>query len=263
MEYCQNFSLCAYTRVNHMVWFTRLRCGSWSCEYCAAVNRRMWRVHLMKKMSQMNCVWYFITLTSSDANRSAALSLQSLRRGIDLLMKRMRRIWKKLEYVRVYEKHVSGAFHAHLIVSGLTPYVRVVRVRKRVSFEPLAVRAGCRGTWSLKTWFKKSAYSVGMGYMVDVRLLLDDTPGAISYVTKYMTKEAQNFAERYLRRVQTSRGIGSPRTDGGLELKWSVGAKLMRDKVRDACGFMRVYDLNEKMFVPEDYWREHAFYPGD
>lgn len=232
----------------------RLRCKSWQCEYCAAKNREMWRSHLKKRIAALAGEWWFVTVTAHEGNRHSFATLANLRRGLDLLFKRMRKIWKGLEYVRVYEKHRNGGFHAHMVVSGLSPRVAYRKGRNGVRVFSAAQGRG-QGVLSLKTWFKKSARAVHMGYMVDVQKL-DGVRKTINYVCKYFTKEAQNFHVPHLRRIQTSAGIGAAnaRKEGQ---GWRVDKYIWQSDVMGK----DVYDLNLKMTIKPAFWERNYTYP--
>ena len=148
MDFCKRYPLCAYAVVSSSrVLFTRLRCGSWSCEYCAGKNRDIWQAHLLTTLPEMSDHWYFVTLTAHEHRRSAAMSLSNIRQNISLLLKRLKRIFKHVEYVRVYEKHpTSEARHAHLVMSGLSPYLeKHVSHTGSVQFIPVLERQRQKG----------------------------------------------------------------------------------------------------------------------
>jgi len=233
---------------------SRLRCKSWQCDYCASKNRELWRSHLKKRIGRLGGEWWFVTVTAAEWNQTASKSLASLRHGLDLLFKRIRRIWGKIEYVRVYELHKTGAYHAHIIVCGLSSRVAYRKARSgRKSYIPVAVRG--EQTWSLKTWFKKSARSLKMGYMVDVQAV-NGIQKVVNYVCKYITKGGQDFDEPFLRRIQTSSGIGAAnRREVGRG--WTVGRHVWASDARN----MPLYDANLKQTINPSYWQNNVVYP--
>lgn len=253
--FCPNFDFIVWRRTPlGICQVTRLRCRSWQCPYCAAENRKMWRSHLKKRIGKLGGDWWFVTLTAASWNQTVAKSLATLRHGIDLLFKRVRRVWGKIEYIRVYETHQTGAFHAHLVVSGLSVRVAYRRARSgAAAFTPADKRG--EHVWSLKTWFKKTANAIHIGYMVDVKKC-QSVMHVVNYVAKYMTKSAQMFDVKGLRRIQTSQGIGAanPRHEarGWQAVKYVYAA--------DAAG-MPVYDLNLKQTINPSYWRNNYTYP--
>jgi len=258
MDFCKQYPLCAYAVVSSSrVLFTRLRCGSWSCEYCAGKNRDIWQAHLLTTLPEMSDHWYFVTLTAHEHRRSAAMSLSNIRQNISLLLKRLKRIFKHVEYVRVYEKHpTSEARHAHLVMSGLSPYLeKHVSHTGSVQFIPVLERQRQKGTWTIQTWFKRTAREVGMGYQVVVEKMAD-AGQSIRYVTKYLTKSFQDLHEKGLRHVQTSRGIGSPKPES--EYKWHVCSYVT---AKDFQPGSSVIDLQTGEEIPPDYWTDFDAYP--
>lgn len=253
--FCPNFNLIVWrhNRLNQTE-MTRLRCKSWQCDYCAALNREMWRSHLKKRISRLGGRWWFITTTSHEGNRSKSGSLQNLRRGLDLLFKRIRKVFGKVEYVRVYEAHQTGAFHAHIIMGGLSSRVAYRRTRSgKRAFEPVEQKG--KQVWSLRTWLKKMARTCRMGYMVDVQEL-SGVQKTVNYICKYVTKEAQNFHVKHLRRIQTSQGIGAAneRSKGG---QWHIAGYVYGAD----CQGRDLIDLNYKMTIHPSYWHTNYTYP--
>jgi len=233
---------------------TRLRCKSWQCDYCAKVNRDMWRSHLKKRIGKLGGDWWFITLTAHEHIRTPAGSLANIRKNLDRLFKRIRRVWGKIEYVRVYETHEKGAYHSHLVMSGLTS--RVVRKKARnnqIHYKPTDAVSG-QGTWGVQTWFRRNARQIGMGFMVDVQFT-GTTAKTVNYICKYLTKDCQRFTEKNLRRIQTSQGIGSPFERGSGD--WNVVTSIWRGMLGDC----ELTDLNLKMTIPTSYWHDNIVYP--
>jgi len=258
MDFCTHYPLCAYTRVSaHRLLFTRLRCGQWSCEYCAQKNRDIWRAHLLDTLPGISDHWWFITLTAHEHLRSAAASLKNIRENLDKLFKRLRRIFKHVNYVRVYEKHpASDARHAHLVASGLSPFVLRETTRTgAISYVPLLSRQSFKGTWAIKTWFKKTARAIGMGYQVDCQKI-DNPHDGIRYVTKYLTKSFQDLHEKGLRHVQTSREIGSPSPEAAYS--WKVVSFV---SARDFTAGDTILDLQTGELLDTEYFEEHDYYP--
>jgi len=253
--FCPNFDFIVWRRNRlNEVELTRLRCKSWSCDYCARLNRDLWRLHLKKRIGKMGGEWWFVTVTSHEWKREQNASLANLRTGLDLLFKAMRRIWEGIEYVRVYELHTKGAFHAHLVISGLSERVVYRRGRNGVLvFKPSDAKGG-KG-WSLKTWFKKTCRRYKMGYMVDVQHIAG-VAKTVNYITKYITKESQSFVVPGLRRIQTSQGIGAanPRKTGQ---GWQIAKYIWGTDVANRV----VVDLNLKMRINPSYFDENYVYP--
>lgn len=232
----------------------RLRCKSWQCEYCAEKNRALWRSHLKKRIGHIGGSWWFITITAHERSRSKDTSLANLRAGLDKLLKRLRRVYGRIDYVRVYEVHQKGAFHAHLVVQGLSQRVARMDLRNgEIAFRPFDTVPATR-SWGIQTYFRRVAREVGMGYMVDVQAV-DTIPQVVNYITKYMTKESQSFWVKGLRRIQASERIGAAnqRGEGG----WSVGPYVFGGEVRHS----NLRDADLKVTITPEYWQEHVIYP--
>lgn len=241
-----------------IVLFTRLRCKQWSCEYCAAKNQAIWRAFLYDKMPQVSSEWWLMTLTAHSRMRTQDASYKNLQRGIDVLIKRVRRVFGDVDYVRVFEKHpTSEALHAHLCISNLSPFV-VPGCHRNLQAGYLAVinREGHTGTWALKTWLKKSAQECQIGYQADVSPL--DNRYSVHYATKYLTKASQEISIKGVRHVQTTRRIGSPQSE--TDRKWSVGDYVT---ARDFYAGETVIDLNTGEALSPDYWSDFEVYPPE
>lgn len=258
MKFCPKYSRVAWAVDGKQGLFTRLRCGQWSCEFCAGLNAYIWRKFLLLKLPEIQMDWYLVTITANEHKRTAAKSLKNIRDKLDTLMKRVKRVFGDIEYVRVYEKHpTSEAIHAHLIMAGLTPYVAVGYSSK---LRPMAIgvltRNSRNGVWAVKTWFKLNARALKMGYMVDVQQIVGDTARAVWYVCKYLTKAQQELKTPYLRHVQTTKGIGSPGAKS--ELQWLVGYFIT---ARDFAPNQPIKDLQTGDTIDNAFWERHEFYP--
>ncbi len=239
--------------------FTRLRCKSWQCPFCSLKNASTWRLHLLERLPEVSNEWFLMTLTADRFTRSMESSLENIRSKIDVLIKRMKRVFGEgIEYVRVYEKHPSSrALHAHFIISGITPFVALGCSAK---LRPMCIgvlrRVGRNGVWTAQTWLKKICQELKMGYMATLEQITGDTKRCVFYITKYMTKEQQNFHVPYLRHVQVTKGIGSP---GGEESTGWIVANTI-----EAAMFApnaQIVDLNTGEIINNDYWELHHWYP--
>jgi len=256
MSFCPFFSLVAYNQTTpETVVMKRVRCGSWQCTYCARENRRLWAAHLRRRLPQVATDWWFLTLTAHENERSPENSLQNIRSNIDRLFKRLRRIYANIQYVRVFEVHEKGAFHAHFILAGISARVQKTILKNGVEmFRPTDEPKG-KGNWSIRVWFRRTCRQFGMGYMVDCDRV-DGITQVVNYIVKYLTKKKQDFVAKGLRRVQTTQQIGGLRSRGGGG--WSIAARVFRTAI-PAGG--RLYDADRKFSVPEDYWKENLTYP--
>lgn len=223
MDYCHRYSRVAWShQPDNICLLTRLRCKQWSCDYCAKANQRMWRSFLMGQLPLVADNWWFVTLTAHSKKRQQQQSYQNLQRLIAAIIKRIRRVWSDVNYVRVFEVHPSSkALHAHLLVSNLTPFV-VPGCNKNLQpcFLGVLVRKGHTGFWSVRTWFKKTAYALSSGYQAEVSPVRDSY--AIHYVVKYLSKDSQRITIKGLRHVSTSHRIGSPSYESTKN--WDVGS---------------------------------------
>lgn len=222
----------------------------------------MWRYWLIKRLPEVSSEWWLVTITAHPNTRTQALSLQNIRTKIDTLIKRVKRVFgDNIEYVRVFEKHpTSDAIHAHLIMSGLEPYVvRGCSVKLRPMAIGTSTRRGHVGTWSVKTWFKKTCQELEMGMMADVQLIKDEPSRAAHYVTKYLTKDQQAFHVSYLRHVQVTQGIGKPQFEASYT--WDVASYITPYTFTEPN--TRVTDIDTGRVIDNNYWEVKGFYPDD
>jgi len=160
-------------------------------------------------------VW-FVTLTQSPKTRSQDNGLPVMQSGISKLIKRMRRLHDKaisqFAYVRVYEQHKSGIYHAHILMLWYPV------PRKKTESKHIYKTGKRKGKINTKKWLKDISYECGLGYIADIKELditqIDTTDNPIlrvvSYVTKYMTKAVQERIQGEnsgLRIIQASQNI--------------------------------------------------------
>lgn len=256
MTFCPYFSLVAYSQTKpDTVVMKRVRCKSWQCAYCAKENRRLWAAHLRNRLPRVASDWWFVTLTAHENTRTPENSLQNIRSNIDRLIKRLRRIYANIQYVRVFEVHKKGAFHAHLLLAGMSDRLTRKMAKNGQMFYRPKTPADNTRSWSIKTWWKRTAREMGMGYMVDVQKI-GTMREAVNYVCKYLTKAAQNFVAKHLRRVQTTHQIGGLRSRGSGD--WQLAQRVFRTVIPPGA---RLYDADKKLSVPDDYWKENLTYP--
>lgn len=258
---CPNYIKVAYAHTGpKTALVTRLRCKRWSCEYCAEKNRKIWQYWLIERMPQVSERWWLITLTANENLRGRVESLQNIRTNLDALFKRVRRVWPDFQYGRVFEKHpTSDAAHVHIVACGLSPYVaRTVNRNGTERFKPLEVRTGYRGTWAIKTWFKRNARDLGMGYQADVQAPRGDAAAAAWYLTKYLTKDAQAIDMPYLRHVQVSQGIGTPQFEA--KYQWTPASYIVATMFEPNA---QITDLDTGNVIDNNYWEHTGFWPSD
>jgi len=242
--------------------FTRLRCKQWSCQACAKTNAWIWRNWLLKRLPEVSQEWWLLTLTANRHKRTAWGSMDNIRSKLDAFFKRCKRVFGEIQYVRVYEKHpTSQAIHCHIVISGLSPFVAQ---GYSVKLKPMAIgvlsRGVRNGVWAVRTWVKKTAEELDMGFIADVRLI-DGEPGrAVWYVTKYLTKGQAELHVRGLRHVQVTKGIGSPPDGEEDDAEWNVTAYITSKMFAPGA---KIKDLNTGEIVDNSHWEVHSFYPID
>jgi len=257
--HCPNFARVwwYYDFENGRVVMGRLGCKSWSCPHCAKENMKMWRRFLNWRLRTLSDSWYSMTLTAPENKRGRIESYKALQHGIDVLIKRFRRAFGGIEYVRVYEKHpTSDALHAHFIIAGLADFVSVTVAKNgKTKYKATNFRKGKRGYWALRTFVKKTAHASGLGYIADCKPITKDG-GAVRYVTEYMTKDAQEIDIRGLRHVQTTRRIGSPKQPANKSLYTAY-----RLSKRDVLANLKVLDVDTGETLASEFWKENNTYP--
>lgn len=259
MDFCKQYVRVAWShQPGNICLFTRLRCRSWGCEYCARKNAAMWRNFLAGQLPIISDNWWMVTLTAHSETRTLEASYQNLQRGVGVALKRIRRCFSPVEYVRVYEKHPqSNAIHAHLLVSGLTEYVSWrMNPNKTVSFKPQPTRPSRKGYWHIRTYLSKQAHESKIGYSVAVERCRDRH--AVFYVTKYLTKSAQEISIKGLRHVSTSHRVGSPGNESGN--RWEVGNFITSLDVREN---ERVQDVQKCISLSYREMVQYGVYPPE
>lgn len=240
------------------VLFTRLACGQWSCPYCAKKMQKKWRAYLAEKLPEISSNWQMLTLTSKGSIREQLASYRALQRGIDVFMKRIRRVHGDIDYVRTFEAHKKDkTLHAHFIICGLQPFI-VPGCWKNLQSGYLAVlsRQWRVGVWSLQTYLKNTAHECGLGYMAHVLPL--PSYQAVNYVTKYLTKELQDVQIKGLRHVQTTRRIGAPDCDS--QYRWQISDFVTS---RDFLPGEKLIDLQRGTIVENGYFEALDIYPPE
>ena len=240
--------------------FTRLRCKQWSCPFCAKKNASIWREFLKERLPDVSSTWWLVTLTAHPNTTTSQSSIDNIRQNIERLLKRAKRVFGNLSYVRTFERHPTSArIHAHFIVSGLKPFVERSKSRRGVEiFRGISDRNRKRGIWSVKTWFKINAQECKIGMICDVRLIKGETGRAVHYVCKYLTKSQQDLNCKGLRHVQTSRDIGSPTQ--GKDNTWHTAAYIVPQMFDPNT---KITDLNTGFVIDNNFWEHTNFYPHE
>ena len=238
--------------------FTRLRCKQWDCPACAKLNQAHWRKWLVKRLPEVSSDWWLLTLTANENMRSSTQSMACIRDNLDVFFKRLKRIMGKIEYVRVYEKHpTSEAIHAHVVICGIEPFIQFGCSSK---LQKMALGTTTRyardGSWAVKTWIKKTARELGMGYIADIKPLTGDVAFVALYITKYVTIKQALLHFKGLRHVQVTTGIGSPPKE--KDLTWDTAAYIVS---RMFAPNTAIKDVNTGAIIDNQYWEQHSFYP--
>lgn len=243
----------------------RLRCGQWDCDFCATKNRAIWRAHIIDRVNAMGGDWLFLTITAHRNAHKAAKTVENLKRAWKKLYDRLRYKFpgQKLEYVWLYEKHslkreaevnkreakAIETYHIHAIVRASISGANVWNARKGYWYHP-----------EMHNWLKDNAAAVGAGFMCHCAKIQDGNGGLVAaYVTKYMTKDAQNLQgfPFKARRIQTSRGFGSPKKKENA-VSWEFRAHLLRGEVARR---KKVTDVSTGKTVKLAYFDTHELYP--
>lgn len=182
-------------------------------------------------------------------------TLNNLQRGIKSLYDRLRRILvkgtDKLEYVRVYEHHKSGKFHAHFIMRG-TFTVQTGEIDKHGNEK------------GFTRWLKDNCSQVGLGFEASAKPLrsaIGVHAGTIAaYVTKYMTKSCQDFKlfPKGLRRIQCSSGFGALRIPDSM-FTWGMRPGIFEADVLKH----KITDMNLDRVITTDDFEDSYIYPPE
>jgi len=266
--YCQRFKKVLVSHAPQMSKLTRTRCKMWDCRFCAVVNRKRWRAALLAYLNSVagkEKVWSFNTITvpraihkHANAEFRMSLSLAFIRKNWDKLIKRLKREYGNFSYVRVLEQHQSGVLHIHLLSS--------------FHHTDLHVGIGKKGaSYSYSPSFKRHLTETGFGFITNSQNILDEHGESanaglvVGYITKYMTKQSDAFAQavagKRVRRVLTSRDIGSPKQVESEE-QWFLrdGVYLFEVLIDESYGRIWV-DLNTGAIITLDDFPNGDIYP--
>jgi hypothetical protein len=225
----------------------RLRCKQWSCDYCYAINAKIWRAKLFKSAVEMlkngtfsDFCFITVTLPSRLHNKGFLASYEKIEEGADFIranwdkfMKRLKRQYGKFQYVRVLETHKTGVLHIHLLATF------------KIS-DSKPVKRADGSIFNQSKTIVRHARSCGFGWIHDATNLeklggneLESVIAIVSYVTKYLTKSNPYldsvFSKKMIRKVQTSRGflIGVTKSFES-DLNWNfVNSKLTKGEYFD------------------------------
>jgi hypothetical protein len=251
-DYCPKFQAIILAVENNKILVGRTRCKMWTCPYCAVVNQKMWRARIIEHINTSDCKWTWFTLTAHSKKRGIA-SLANIRAAWDTLVKRMKRMFGKFQYCRVYERHKDGSYHLHAIASFHFGDIRERKARKD----------GTKTKYSV--WLKTNATALHLGYYTHADDIERAHGGYIaSYVTKYMTKLSDAAYSEFgrIRRIQVSQGWTKWLVNKtGM---WQVDSGVYEQDVLDAGKDGYVYvdiDTGEKLSY--DNFIDHVIYPPE
>jgi hypothetical protein len=115
------------------------------------------------------------------------------------------------------------------------------------------------GVWAVKSWVKKTAQELDMGYIADIRKLEGDPKHAAWYVTKYCTEKQGNVHVKGLRHIQVTSGIGSPPESEG-DLVWQTAAYVTSSMLGHKTDMT---DLQTGAIINDNHWEHTGYYPVD
>lgn len=251
-ENCENSTGIAVTDFKDGKGIIRLRCNQWSCESCAKVNQSRWRNHLLKTAVRLSDDWTLITITAPANAHYSMVTLKVIMKNFDRFSKRLQRHFGRFEYIRVYEQHKSKEFHCHVLCGVKIACTESEWEKKndKVYYRGKAYKA-----------VKKHAMESGLGYILDVRPLVDTSGNSLSslyairYISKYLTKNVGAEMPKGTRRIQCSRKIGSPKVSSALV--WSMKSGVYHD---DICK-ENWYDMNQqgRQIETSDFNNSHIY----
>lgn len=199
-----------------------------------------------------------ITAHKNAHKHSSQMTIKNLQQVWKRLYDRLRRRYgKRLEYVRIFERHSSGRFHMHILLNNGVEYDKASFVIKDKLDE--FRHPECR-------WLKLACVSVGGGWRVHMRRVWDDVRKTsnvglvIGYILKYMGKDMASFEfPKHQRRIQTSRNIGSPATNAKGQGVWEHMREIGLDYVRTAG--KRIVDMTTGEILTVRSFEGEAYYP--
>ena len=252
--YCKNFNAIITTKDGNTRLVTRTRCKMWTCEYCASINRKIWRARIIDHINKHKDLdWSWFTLTAHSKKRGAVKSIANLRGAWDKLLKRIKRKYShidKIHYVRVFEEHKDGSYHLHCIIS--------------LKWQNLKIRTQKNGKIvSYDAWLAKQAKDLKIGYYTHAANFDGKHAGYIAgYVTKYMTKLSVSMKDELgrIRHIQTSQGWR--KFENESELDWTMKSGYYEDDlIEDMKSKVKVLDIQTGQYITYDDFEYTYVYP--
>lgn len=203
---------------NKKTLLVRKKCKQWDCVGCAKINQKRWRAHLIDCVNNNpNALpnYYLVTITASAEDRTPLRTITDLKKHGNVIAQLFRdqckRLGQSINYVRVFETHKDGAFHAHILLNTVLAGGHWYDARSK-DF----------------TRFKDYvAAKPGLGFMAEIKQVEHDElhhAGYVaSYIAKYLTKQGQNFdVPKYTRRIATSRSWSMKEFEGKSDYVWNL-----------------------------------------
>lgn len=248
----------------------RLRCKMWGCPYCGPVNAIAWRAYLLDRFNKSlkEEKWCFLTITAHKrahvTPRASLLNLQQVwKRLYDRLLRRYGK--EHMQYVRVFETHKSGRFHMHILLNIGECYDKKQFVIKDALDEYR--HPDCK-------WLRMACSQLGGGWRVHIRRVWEahtrtaNVGLVVGYILKYMGKQMVDMdMPKHQRRIQTSRKIGSPKTNAKGVGQWEHMREISKDYLKRSplpmLDFSTGEILTEQSFEGESYYPPYRYYKGE
>lgn len=272
MSYCKRIKGILLSLDFRMGFITlvRVSCKMWNCPCCREKNARNWRAYLLDTFNKRlgHEAWCFFTITAhrNAHKHSAEMTIRNLQQVWKPLYDRLRRFYnKRLEYVRIFERHKSGRFHMHILINVGLEYDEEQYVIKDVLSEFRHPH---------NRWLRVACSELGGGWRCHIRRVWDDQKRSsnvglvVGYLLKYMGKDMASFAfPKHQRRIQTSRKIGSPKRNAKGVGTWEHKREIHQTYLVEAK--KRIVDMTTgevltiRSFGGEAYYPPLEYYRGD
>jgi len=266
MSNCIYFRAIVYSK-NHAM-MSRLRCKRWSCDYCAAINRKYWRKRLYNFINSNDPIqWSFHTFTLPAHYRKLPrrTAINFIKRQWQKLLQALNRLYGKFEYVRVVEFHRDGTPHIHLLAGFNIPDIDLSKSnnRDRQYIKKLKHKYAIVDKNGHKRTYKAILSRLGFGYITNSQNAMGIPSKTVAYITKYVTKvelddeKAANLEG--LKLLLVSRGIGKEKPNSDVN-DWQYRRHL---DYADYYENPVILDLNRKIETTKDSLDESWHYPHD
>jgi hypothetical protein len=271
MDYCSRIKGVVYSDDFKQGYRTlvRLSCKMWECPYCGPRNAIQWKAYLLHRFNETmrDEKWCFLTITAhKNAHKTPRLSLKNLQQVWKKLYDRLlRRFYPKgangrrkgMEYVRVFEQHLSGRYHMHILLNCGEEYDKEEFVIKGNLDEYR--HPCCR-------WLRVACAQLGGGWRVHIRRVWEERTKTanvglvVGYILKYMGKQMHLLEfPKHQRRIQTSRRIGSPAVAKVGQGTWTHTREIPLSMLRSI--HLPILDYSTGEVLQEGSFEGEAYYP--